>query len=242
VTLNKSKSSSKKVILEPGYSPLDWAAISANPNNQLRGAGVLPGLLRVTPSMLKVQNGRKGRDAWTSYQGKIYNVTPYLPYHPGGKEELIRGAGKDSEHLFKEIHPWVNWDSILSECLVGILVSEGEFQTQNSLAPDEGQEQIVDKINDHPNQLDWSETGCSRGMQKESTEKEKQDSGQLEKHFPFQRHGELMQEKEPPEKSPPQQYLDDARDQMNNENNTKKASHWILEWTTLTVEEMQIAI
>lgn len=131
-TLKKS-SASRKVVLDPGYSPLDWAALTSNPNNQLRGAGLPPGLLRVTPSMLKTQNGRKGRDAWTSYQGKVYNITPYVPYHPGGKGEILRGAGKDSGQLFQEIHPWVNWDGILGECLVGILVSENDVQTVNSL-------------------------------------------------------------------------------------------------------------
>ncbi|CAG8074194.1 unnamed protein product [Penicillium nalgiovense] len=127
------KSSSRKVILEPGFSPLDWAALAANPKNNLRGKGLPPGLLRVTPSMLKEQNGRKGRDAWTSYFGKVYNISPYAPYHPGGKGELLRGAGKDSAQLFQEIHPWVNWEGILGECLVGILVSENDIQTENAL-------------------------------------------------------------------------------------------------------------
>lgn len=74
--------------------------------------------------MLKQHNGRKGTDAWTSYQGKVYNITPFAPFHPGGKGELLRGAGKDSEKLFAEIHPWVNWDGMLAECMVGILVAE----------------------------------------------------------------------------------------------------------------------
>ncbi|KAL4890027.1 hypothetical protein BDV59DRAFT_185534 [Aspergillus ambiguus] len=125
-------SASKRAVLEPGYSPLDWAALTSNPNNNLRGANVPPHPIRVTPSMLKAQNGRKGSDAWTSYQGKVYNITPYLPFHPGGKGELLRGAGKDSGKLFFEIHPWVNWDAILGECLVGILVSENE-PTENAL-------------------------------------------------------------------------------------------------------------
>ncbi|KAJ5132274.1 Heme/steroid binding protein [Penicillium atrosanguineum] len=127
------KKNTRKVVLDPGYSPLDWAALAANPKSQLRGVGVPPGLLRVTPSMLKIQNGRKGRDAWTSYQGKVYNIQPYVPYHPGGKGELLRGAGKDSAQLFQEIHPWVNWDGILSECLIGILVSENDTQSENAL-------------------------------------------------------------------------------------------------------------
>lgn len=129
----KKSSASRKVVLDPGFSPLDWAALAANPKNQLRGANMPPGYMRVTPSMLKVQNGRKGRDAWTSYQGKVYNIQPYVPYHPGGKGELLRGAGKDSAQLFQEIHPWVNWDGILSECLVGILVSENDAQAEDAL-------------------------------------------------------------------------------------------------------------
>jgi cytochrome b involved in lipid metabolism len=127
------KSSSRKVILAPGFSPLDWAQRAANPKNNLRGEGLPPGLLRITPSMLKEQHGRKGRDAWTSYHGKVYNISPYAPYHPGGKGELLRGAGKDSAQLFQEIHPWVNWEGILGECLVGILVSEHDVQTENAL-------------------------------------------------------------------------------------------------------------
>lgn len=62
------------------------------------------------------------------FQGKVYNLTPYLNFHPGGVGELLRGAGKveEGEKLFNEIHPWLNWESILGECLIGILVSESE--------------------------------------------------------------------------------------------------------------------
>ena len=119
---------SGRVKLQPGYSPLDWAALTANPNNKLRGANLPPHLIRVTPSMLKMHNGRKGHDAWTSYQGKVYNITPYLLFHPGGDIELMRGAGRDSGKLFSDVHPWVNWDAMLGECLVGILVPEHEGQ------------------------------------------------------------------------------------------------------------------
>lgn len=126
-------SASKRAALEPGYSPLDWAALTSNPKNNLRGANLPPTYIRVTPSMLQARNGRKGRDAWTSYQGKVYNISPYLKFHPGGQGELLRGAGKDSATLFLEVHPWVNWDAILGECLVGIMVSENEAEGQNIL-------------------------------------------------------------------------------------------------------------
>jgi cytochrome b involved in lipid metabolism len=117
---------SRKVVLAPGHSPLDWAALTSKPNHKLRGKDVPDNFIRVPPSMLKYHNGRKGRDAWTEYQGKVYNITPYLPFHPGGEAELMKGAGRDAAKLFMEVHPWVNWDGMLAECLIGILVAEGE--------------------------------------------------------------------------------------------------------------------
>ncbi|ERF71630.1 hypothetical protein EPUS_00619 [Endocarpon pusillum Z07020] len=125
----KSPKSSRQVTLTPGHSPLDWAALTSDPNNKLRGKDApTDQLIRVSPSRLRYQNGRKGRDAWTEYQGKVYNITPYLPFHPGGESELMKGAGRDAATLFMEVHPWVNWEAMLGECLVGILVSEGEEQ------------------------------------------------------------------------------------------------------------------
>jgi cytochrome b involved in lipid metabolism len=112
----------KKVLLTPGHSPLDWA-------NLQRSSASLSGvksLLRVTPSMLKHHNGRKGKPMWASYQGKVYNLTPYIPFHPGGEGEIRRAAGKDGEKLFMEVHPWVNWENMLGDCLVGIMVAEHE--------------------------------------------------------------------------------------------------------------------
>jgi len=58
----------------------------------------VPTLLRVTPSMLKQHNTRQ--DAWTAINGKVYNVTPYLAFHPGGEKELMRVAGRDGTKLF----------------------------------------------------------------------------------------------------------------------------------------------
>jgi cytochrome b involved in lipid metabolism len=117
---------SRKVVLAPGHSPLDWATLTSNPNHKLRGKDVPDNFIKVSPSMLKHHNGRKGRDAWTEYQGRVYNITPYLPFHPGGEAELMKGAGRDAAKLFMEVHPWVNWDGMLASCLVGILVAEGE--------------------------------------------------------------------------------------------------------------------
>lgn len=78
-------------------------------------------------------DGRKGRPAWSVYKGRVYNIGKYLPFHPGGEGELMRGAGKDAGTLFEEVHPWVNWESMMGSCMVGILVGETEMARSNEM-------------------------------------------------------------------------------------------------------------
>jgi cytochrome b involved in lipid metabolism len=77
--------------------------------------------------------GRKGKDAWTILGGKVYNISPYMPYHPGGEPELMKAAGRDGTRLFGEVHPWVNWEGMLEGCLVGVAVEEGEVKAAGRL-------------------------------------------------------------------------------------------------------------
>ncbi|EJF64878.1 cytochrome b5 [Dichomitus squalens LYAD-421 SS1] len=107
-----------KVALAPGHGPLDWANLKKS-GQDLRGTDTL---LRVTPSMLKEHRTRE--DAWSAFNGKVYNITHYLPYHPGGEKELMRVAGRDGTKLFASTHAWVNLDYMLDECLVGFMVSD----------------------------------------------------------------------------------------------------------------------
>ncbi|EST08855.1 Cytochrome b5-like heme/steroid binding domain protein [Kalmanozyma brasiliensis GHG001] len=110
--------SRKKVALAPGCSPLDWARLKNS--TDLRGG--VTSLQRVTPSELKKHNTRE--DAWSAFYGKVYNITPYLPFHPGGEDELMRCAGRDGTRLFALTHSWVNIDSMIDTAMVGILTSE----------------------------------------------------------------------------------------------------------------------
>lgn len=43
------------------------------------------------------------KDVNKIFSGKVYNITPYMEYHPGGEEELMRGAGIDGTQLFDEV-------------------------------------------------------------------------------------------------------------------------------------------
>lgn len=48
----------------------------------------------------------------------MYNITPYLHYHPGGADILLKAAGRDCTGLFNRYHAWVNLDG-----LAGVSVS-----------------------------------------------------------------------------------------------------------------------
>jgi len=60
-------------------------------------------------------------DCWTVLDGRVYNLTHYVPFHPGGKPILMEGAGRDCSALFRKYHPWVNAHFMLAKCLLGKL-------------------------------------------------------------------------------------------------------------------------
>ncbi|KAG0239213.1 hypothetical protein BGW41_007829 [Actinomortierella wolfii] len=109
----------QKFALAPGHSPLDWARLTTS-GKDLRGG--VTSLGRYTLADLKQHRTRE--DAWTALNGVVYNITPYLPFHPGGEKELMRCAGRDGTKLFNLTHKWVNYEYMLRECQVGFLVSE----------------------------------------------------------------------------------------------------------------------
>ena len=140
-TLPPESRPSRKILLAPGHSPLDWAALTRSPPFQtfLRGGDVPPErLIRVTPSMLKKHNGRRGNTPWGVFGGKVYHLGPYADFHPGGVPQLMKAAGNtEGERLFREVHPWVSWENMLGECCVGILVSEEEGEGKGAEEMDE---------------------------------------------------------------------------------------------------------
>ena len=54
---------------------------------------------------------------------QVYNIAPYIKFHPGGVDWILKGAGRDSTVLFNKYHAWVNADMLLQSCLLGRLAS-----------------------------------------------------------------------------------------------------------------------
>ncbi|NXK55848.1 NB5R4 reductase, partial [Chauna torquata] len=103
-----------QVPLKPGRSLMDWIRLTKSGKDL---TGLKGRLIEVTEDELAKHN--KKEDCWICIRGLVYNVTPYMEYHPGGEDELMKAAGTDGTNLFDQVHRWVNYESMLKECLVG---------------------------------------------------------------------------------------------------------------------------
>uniref|UniRef100_A0A8C5U3V6 Cytochrome b5 reductase 4 n=1 Tax=Malurus cyaneus samueli TaxID=2593467 RepID=A0A8C5U3V6_9PASS len=103
-----------KVPLKPGRSLMDWIRLTKSGKDL---TGLKGRLIEVTEDELAKHNRKE--DCWICIRGYVYNVTPYMEYHPGGEDELMKAAGTDGTDLFDQVHRWVNYESMLKECLVG---------------------------------------------------------------------------------------------------------------------------
>nr|XP_014343350.1 PREDICTED: cytochrome b5 reductase 4 isoform X2 [Latimeria chalumnae] len=155
-----SSSGRSKVPLKPGRSLMDWIRLTKSGKDL---TGLKGRLIEVTEEELAKHN--KKDDCWICIRGLVYDVTPYMEYHPGGEDELMKAAGADGTELFDQVHRWVNYESMLKECLVGRMAlkpasvakeiqlsSKEQKKTINGMSPSE-------KLSkDTPPRYDWFQT------------------------------------------------------------------------------------
>jgi cytochrome b involved in lipid metabolism len=92
-------------------------AMPAGLANGARARGYVP--------MAEVRKHATVEDGWSVINGVVYNVTPYLRFHPGGAKIMKLALGKDATALFTKYHAWVNVQALLSRCVVGLLEKKG---------------------------------------------------------------------------------------------------------------------
>lgn len=110
--------SRRKVALAPGHSAMDWNRIQSEHDlRQIDGADFPMKITRA-----KLQQHHKKDDCWIALGGKVYNITKYLDFHPGGRKILIANSGRDATLTFQKYHSWVNYERILEGCFIGFLV------------------------------------------------------------------------------------------------------------------------
>jgi len=105
----------EKVPLTDGRTQNDFIKMSEMNKNPL---GKKIELQMYTLEDVKKHN--KSTDAWMVINGKVYDVTKYIPYHPGGNK-ILMGVGKDGTSLYNQYHPWVNANFLLEKYHIGFL-------------------------------------------------------------------------------------------------------------------------
>jgi cytochrome b involved in lipid metabolism len=138
-----------KVALKPGFHLMDWVRLNGSLPNSSASR-------KISPEELAQHN--KISDCWTAYNGKVYNITQYIHYHPGGQAKLMLGAGRDCTPLFNRYHKWVNGHAMLSNCLVGTYsdnsISTQEIKNENDLEDDQDQDESIEKIKDNKTNIE----------------------------------------------------------------------------------------
>ncbi|KAI7753473.1 hypothetical protein M8C21_032264 [Ambrosia artemisiifolia] len=114
----KKPVSRAKVPFQIGYSHMDWLKVTRT-HPDLAGLKGQSNKRLISLSEVKQHNTEDSM--WTVLKGRVYNITPYMKFHPGGVDMLMKAVGKDCTALFNKYHAWVNAEFMLEKCLVGIL-------------------------------------------------------------------------------------------------------------------------
>ena len=106
-----------KVALRRGFGLHDWSLLcrSARDLAQRKGAPLRP----ISPE--EIAQHASVHDAWIALHGKVYNITPYLHYHPGGVDIFKPCLGGDASELFDKYHRWVNTQGLIGVLQLGYL-------------------------------------------------------------------------------------------------------------------------
>ena len=66
-------------------------------------------------------------DCWVIIGGQVYNVTKFLPDHPGGKQAVLLFAGKDATEEFDMLHDRKVLPKYAPDALIGSLAVKSKL-------------------------------------------------------------------------------------------------------------------
>jgi len=76
-------------------------------------------------------------DCWIIIDGSVYDVTPFLGDHPGGKNVIVGYAGKDASKVFHSLHSPDAISQYASDLKVGVIASASGGDEKKKSAEDE---------------------------------------------------------------------------------------------------------
>mmetsp|Transcript_5663 Transcript_5663/g.8216 ORF Transcript_5663/g.8216 Transcript_5663/m.8216 type:complete len:188 (+) Transcript_5663:88-651(+) len=117
----------KKVGVKRGFALHDWTRLLRSSRDLAQRNGAP--LRNITPD--EIAQHSSVHDAWISLHGKVYNISPYLPYHPGGVDIMKSCFGGDASKLFDKYHRWVNVHGLIGPLLLGYLQESPQRSDEN---------------------------------------------------------------------------------------------------------------
>ena len=79
-----------------GISAANWTKV----HNSIKSMNKYGGPKRYTMKQIKQHN--KKDDCWMVLNGHVFDITEYIPYHPGG-DEILKAKGADGTALFYKV-------------------------------------------------------------------------------------------------------------------------------------------
>jgi cytochrome b involved in lipid metabolism len=73
-------------------------------------------------TLAEVAKHKTKDDCWVAVNGKVLDVTKFLPDHPGGALAILTFAGKDASEEFNMIHPPDVIEKYAPDAVIGDLV------------------------------------------------------------------------------------------------------------------------
>ncbi|KAH7024170.1 FMN-dependent dehydrogenase-domain-containing protein [Ilyonectria destructans] len=95
----------------------------------------------------EIAEHNSAESCWIIIHGKAYDLTNFIPDHPGGREAILRHAGKDATAVYEPIHPPDTLDKYLDQSKhLGPVVSSAPVQEDDEdLEETERQDRIARK-------------------------------------------------------------------------------------------------
>ena len=110
----------------PRFGLVQWQrlVLSSNDLAQRKGAPY-----RKNIPWEEIRTHNQPHDCWMVLRGIVYNIGPYLAYHPGGVEIFSKAnvLGADGTKLFDKYHKWVSIEGLVGTLAIGsVAVTEEE--------------------------------------------------------------------------------------------------------------------
>ncbi|GET01408.1 fumarate reductase [Rhizophagus clarus] len=96
-------------------------SLSAAPSNKPEEKKAAPAIEQKEYTLDEVAKHNTEQDCWVAINGRVLNVTSFLPDHPGGKRSILLYAGKDASEEFNMLHEKNVIDKYAPQTVIGTL-------------------------------------------------------------------------------------------------------------------------